>query len=168
MGSSEMAVVKCGHGLTRSVSSLPVLAPPRRHLPQPIIDNPNSLLSGDHTRTICKPTPTARKGGIMMFAVKTLQCLGCKCPISDEEATLCGRCRPKEAEIFMTKALKVFFFFLFFFPKKKTTALEERREHLLQECARSCSLSEVVARVPMCATGRGRTADGRRVALLHR
>ena len=76
-------------------------------LRQPIIDNPNSLLSGDHTRTICKPTPTARKGGIMMFAVKTLQCLGCKCPISDEEATLCGRCRPKEAEIFMTKAFKV-------------------------------------------------------------
>lgn len=83
------------------------LSKPLLRIFEPIIDNPQSLLSGDHTRTICKPTPTARKGGIMMFAVKTLSCLGCKCPITDAEATLCVRCKPKEAEIFMGKSFRV-------------------------------------------------------------
>jgi DNA polymerase delta subunit 1 len=54
------------------------LSKPLLRIFEPIIDNPNSLLNGDHTRTISKPTPTARKGGIMMFAVKTFKCLGCK------------------------------------------------------------------------------------------
>lgn len=40
---------------------------------QPIIDNPSALLHGDHTRSIVKKTPTARAGGIMMFAVKKLK-----------------------------------------------------------------------------------------------
>mmetsp|Transcript_74772 Transcript_74772/g.146257 ORF Transcript_74772/g.146257 Transcript_74772/m.146257 type:complete len:332 (-) Transcript_74772:280-1275(-) len=82
------------------------LSKPLLRIFEPIIDNPNTLLNGDHTRTISKPTPTARKGGIMMFAVKTLKCLGCKVPISDAEATLCQRCRPKEAEIYMQKVAK--------------------------------------------------------------
>jgi DNA polymerase delta subunit 1 len=83
------------------------LSKPLLRIFEPIIDNPQSLLSGDHTRTISKPTPTARKGGIMMFAVKTLKCMSCKSPISDEEKTLCQRCKPREAEIFMQKAAKV-------------------------------------------------------------
>ena len=40
---------------------------------QPIIDNPAALLHGEHTRSIVKKTPTARAGGIMMFAVKKLK-----------------------------------------------------------------------------------------------
>eukprot|EP00615_Pteridomonas_danica_P017272 CAMPEP_0114407324 /NCGR_PEP_ID=MMETSP0102-20121206/21866_1 /TAXON_ID=38822 ORGANISM="Pteridomonas danica, Strain PT" /NCGR_SAMPLE_ID=MMETSP0102 /ASSEMBLY_ACC=CAM_ASM_000212 /LENGTH=209 /DNA_ID=CAMNT_0001573753 /DNA_START=173 /DNA_END=798 /DNA_ORIENTATION=- len=54
-----------------------------------------------------KPTPVAKKGGIMMFAVKTLKCLGCKASITDEEATLCVLCKPKEGEYFMQKIAKV-------------------------------------------------------------
>ena len=83
------------------------LSKPLLRIFEPIIENPNSLLSGDHTRCISKPTPTARKGGIMMFAVKTLKCMGCKTPISDEEKTLCHRCKPREAELFMQKVAKV-------------------------------------------------------------
>ena len=50
----------------------------------------------------------AKKGGIMMFAVKTVQCLGCKTPISDKaQGNLCTRCRPREGEIYMQKAAKV-------------------------------------------------------------
>jgi hypothetical protein len=39
---------------------------------------------GDHTRTVCKPTPTAKAGGIMMFTVKTEKCMGCKTLIADK------------------------------------------------------------------------------------
>ena len=81
------------------------LSKPLQRIFEPIIENTDTLLSGDHTRTICKPTPTAKKGGIMMFAVKTAQCLGCKTPISDKEhGSLCPRCRSREAEIYMQKS----------------------------------------------------------------
>ena len=83
------------------------LSKPLQRIFEPIIDNTETLLSGDHTRVIRKPTPTARKGGIMMFAVKTLKCLGCKTPISDEERTFCLNCRPREPEIFMQKVAQV-------------------------------------------------------------
>ena len=42
------------------------LSKPLQRIFEPIIENTDTLLSGDHTRTICKPTPTAKKGGIMM------------------------------------------------------------------------------------------------------
>ena len=61
---------------------------------EPIIDNTSSLFVGDHTRTIAKPTPSARTG-IMAFAVKKLKCLGCKTPITEEEATVCAHCKPR-------------------------------------------------------------------------
>lgn len=41
---------------------------------QPIMDSSvSTLLQGEHTRSIVKKTPTARAGGIMMFAVKKLK-----------------------------------------------------------------------------------------------
>ncbi|KAM3570512.1 hypothetical protein VYU27_007436, partial [Nannochloropsis oceanica] len=84
------------------------LSNPLTRLFEPIIDNPESLLSGDHTRSIARPTPTAKAGGIMMFAVKKLKCLGCKTPIPEtEKSTLCLHCRPREAEIYTQKALEV-------------------------------------------------------------
>ena len=45
---------------------------------EPIIENPAVLLSGDHTRSIKKAAPVARKGAITMFAVKQQKCLGCR------------------------------------------------------------------------------------------
>mmetsp|Transcript_16317 Transcript_16317/g.19295 ORF Transcript_16317/g.19295 Transcript_16317/m.19295 type:complete len:430 (-) Transcript_16317:322-1611(-) len=90
---------------------------------EPIIGNPQTLFTGDHTRSICKPTPVAKKGGIMMFAVKTLKCLGCKASITDEEATLCVLCKPKEGEYFMQKIAKV-------------QELEESFSRLWTECQR--------------------------------
>lgn len=50
-----------------------VFSPGRPLWLQPIIDNPSALLHGEHTRSIVKKTPTARAGGIMMFAVKKLK-----------------------------------------------------------------------------------------------
>jgi DNA polymerase delta subunit 1 len=69
---------------------------------EPIIGNPQSLLSGDHTRTVCKPTPTAKAGGIMMFAVKKFKCMGCKAPMAENQP-LCVNCKSKETEIYLQK-----------------------------------------------------------------
>jgi len=69
---------------------------------EPIIDNVSSLFTGDHTRTISKPTPTV-KAGIMAFAVKTNRCLACKAPLPGGEGTLCAHCKPKEAEVYRKK-----------------------------------------------------------------
>ncbi|CAM9288465.1 unnamed protein product [Ectocarpus sp. 8 AP-2014] len=83
------------------------LSKPLSRLFEPIIDNPSALLHGEHTRSIVKKTPTARAGGIMMFAVKKLKCMGCKAPISEKEKTLCAHCRPKEGDIYSAKLREV-------------------------------------------------------------
>jgi DNA polymerase delta subunit 1 len=82
------------------------LSNPLTRLFEPIIDNPETLLTGDHTRTIAKPTPMGK--GITMFAVKKLKCMGCKTPIaSNGGGSLCAHCKPREAEIYTAKALEV-------------------------------------------------------------
>ena len=87
------------------------LSNPLTRIFEPIISNPSSLLSGEHTRTVCKPTPTAKAGGIMMFAVKKEKCLGCKTLITtkdnqsgtDKLSPLCLNCQSRENEIYMSK-----------------------------------------------------------------
>lgn len=85
------------------------LSNPLTRIFEPIIPNPQSLLSGEHTRIISKPTPVAKAGGIMMFAVKTEKCMGCKVVISAKDkstrtgAPLCKNCESKEGEIYMQK-----------------------------------------------------------------
>ena len=79
------------------------LSGPITRLFEPIISNPQSLLTGSHTLNISKPTPTAQKGGIMMFAVKKTKCLNCKAPISANEKTLCKHCKPYEGDFFQSK-----------------------------------------------------------------
>ncbi|KAG5179249.1 hypothetical protein JKP88DRAFT_270411 [Tribonema minus] len=80
------------------------LAKPLTRLFEPIIENPQTLLAGAHTRTVVKKTPAARKGGIVMFAtVKKNKCMACKTPMDDGEGTLCKHCAPREAEIYQQK-----------------------------------------------------------------
>lgn len=83
------------------------LSNPLTRIFEPIIPNPQSLLSGEHTRTVCKPTPTAKAGGIMMFAVKKEKCLGCKSLITEKEkvenSPLCVNCVEKGADIYLSK-----------------------------------------------------------------
>ena len=43
---------------------------------EPIMENPESLLVGDHTRVRSIPTP--KSGGIVGFTVKKASCIGCK------------------------------------------------------------------------------------------
>lgn len=80
------------------------LSKPLVRIFEPIIDNvEKNLLQGDHTRKIFKPTPTAKKGSLMMFASKKATCLGCKVPIKDVGGNLCEYCIPKESQIYLEK-----------------------------------------------------------------
>ena len=79
------------------------LSNPLTRIFSPIIDNPGSLLSGDHTRVISKPTPTARKGSIMSFAVKTEKCQNCGSLLSKGQTAICSSCAPKLPEIYANK-----------------------------------------------------------------
>jgi DNA polymerase delta subunit 1 len=80
------------------------LAKPLTRIFEPIIDDvEKKLLQGDHTRKIFIPTPSARKGNLMMFAVKQAQCLGCKAGIDGKKGYLCKHCKPREAEIYISK-----------------------------------------------------------------
>ena len=78
------------------------LSEPIKRLFEPIVDNTNSLLAGDHTRRIRKAMPT--NGGLMKFAVVTARCLGCKASMpSGSTDPLCSNCVPQTVEIYYTK-----------------------------------------------------------------
>lgn len=80
------------------------LSKPLTRIFEPIIDDvEKSLLQGDHTRKIFIPTPSARKGSLMMFAVKTATCIGCKAAVEPTKGYLCKHCLPRQAEIYLEK-----------------------------------------------------------------
>ncbi|KAF7308685.1 DNA polymerase [Mycena chlorophos] len=93
------------------------LSKPLMRIFEPILgEKANSLLSGDHTRTIQIATPTV--GGLMKFAVKQVTCLGCKTPLrggnSVKNGAVCKDCRPRMGELYQrqisaTSALQVQF-----------------------------------------------------------
>ena len=57
------------------------LSKPLMRIFEPIMgDKANSLLAGDHTRSVTIATPTT--GGLMGFVKKTLTCLGCRSPLT--------------------------------------------------------------------------------------
>ncbi|KAJ3039452.1 DNA-directed DNA polymerase delta [Rhizophlyctis rosea] len=75
------------------------LSKPLMRIFEPILGNKaNSLLAGDHTRTISVAAPTI--GGLMKFAVKTATCLGCKTPLKKNESAVCQHCKPRTADMY--------------------------------------------------------------------
>ncbi len=83
------------------------LSNPLTRIFEPIIPNPQTLLTGDHTRTVCKPTPTSKVGGIMSFAVKKETCMGCRTLVAEKDklpgTPLCRNCSAKESELYAAK-----------------------------------------------------------------
>ena len=51
--------------------------------------------AGEHTRSIAITTPSVASAGIMRFAKKKAQCLGCRQLLDDASATLCSHCKPQ-------------------------------------------------------------------------
>eukprot|EP00760_Papus_ankaliazontas_P000551 PhM_4_TR10095/c0_g1_i1/m.19641/K02327/POLD1; DNA polymerase delta subunit 1 len=76
---------------------------PLKRLFEGIIDNPDSLLNGDHTRHISVALPNKVAGGIMKFAKVNLQCLGCRSPLSAADGTraVCKNCQDQEVELYL-------------------------------------------------------------------
>ncbi|KAK5034457.1 DNA-directed DNA polymerase delta [Exophiala sideris] len=86
------------------------LANPLGRIFEPILGEKraNSLLAGDHTRSISVAAPTL--GGLMKFAKKTQTCMGCKKPlVGKEEAqgAVCENCRPRIGELYTKHVKKV-------------------------------------------------------------
>ncbi len=86
------------------------LANPLGRIFEPILGEKkaNSLLAGDHTRSISVAAPTL--GGLMKFAKKTQTCMGCKKPlVGKEEAkgAVCENCRPRIGELYTKHVNKV-------------------------------------------------------------
>ncbi|KAJ7718487.1 DNA polymerase family B-domain-containing protein [Mycena maculata] len=102
------------------------LSKPLMRIFEPILgEKANSLLSGDHTRTIQIATPTV--GGLMKFAVKTVTCLGCKTPLrannSVKNGALCKDCKPRMGELYQKQI-------------STTSALQVRFSRLWTQCQR--------------------------------
>ncbi|KIK61596.1 hypothetical protein GYMLUDRAFT_42607 [Collybiopsis luxurians FD-317 M1] len=80
------------------------LSKPLMRIFEPILgEKANSLLTGEHTRTIQIATPTV--GGLMKFAVKTVTCLGCKTALRannslNKNGAVCKNCRPRMGELY--------------------------------------------------------------------
>ncbi|ORZ22880.1 DNA polymerase family B-domain-containing protein [Lobosporangium transversale] len=75
------------------------LSKPLMRIFEPILgDKAESLLTGDHTRTIQVSTPSI--GGLMKFAVKTATCLGCKTPLKKDESAVCSGCKSRAPELY--------------------------------------------------------------------
>ncbi|KAF9974253.1 DNA-directed DNA polymerase delta [Actinomortierella ambigua] len=98
------------------------LSKPLLRIFEPILgEKAESLLSGDHTRTIQVSTPSV--GGLMRFAVKTLTCLGCKTPLKKGESAVCGQCKDRAPELYQRQMNVV-------------NALEVRYARLWTQCQR--------------------------------
>ncbi|KAF5316080.1 hypothetical protein D9619_006143 [Psilocybe cf. subviscida] len=100
------------------------LSKPLLRIFEPILgEKANSLLSGDHTRTIQIATPTV--GGLMKFAKKTVTCLGCKTPLRGKECNgaLCKNCKPRMQELYQKQIIT-------------TSELQVRFSRLWTQCQR--------------------------------
>ncbi|CAM1508366.1 Fc.00g052140.m01.CDS01 [Cosmosporella sp. VM-42] len=79
------------------------LAKPLGRIFEPILGatKAQSLLTGDHTRTISVAAPSV--GGLMKFAKKTQTCMGCKKPLmgkDEKEGAVCSNCAPRVGELY--------------------------------------------------------------------
>ncbi|KNH04195.1 DNA polymerase delta catalytic subunit [Perkinsela sp. CCAP 1560/4] len=78
------------------------LSLPIQRLFEGIIESPESLIQGSHTRHISIVTPSKAAGGIMKFAKVNLQCLACRTPMTaTEKGAVCTTCKPKEMQVFL-------------------------------------------------------------------
>ena len=81
------------------------LSKPLMRIFEPIIENPESLLRGEHTAKVSRATPSASKGSIMMFAKKKEKCLfpGCNVPLSGSSKVVCGNHRGREGDVYRSQ-----------------------------------------------------------------
>eukprot|EP01100_Stratorugosa_tubuloviscum_P014987 TRINITY_DN834_c0_g1_i1.p1 TRINITY_DN834_c0_g1~~TRINITY_DN834_c0_g1_i1.p1 ORF type:complete len:904 (-),score=332.36 TRINITY_DN834_c0_g1_i1:166-2877(-) len=80
------------------------LANPLLRIFEPIMENPKTLLYGEHTRTITRAVPTSLAGNIIQFTQKKSTCIGCRIILSsNDDGLLCEFCKPRAAQIYREK-----------------------------------------------------------------
>ncbi|KAK2962524.1 putative DNA polymerase delta catalytic subunit [Blattamonas nauphoetae] len=106
------------------------LAKPLERLFKPIMgDGFKSLLNGEHTRVIRKPSKvTAQATGMLQFVGVVRTCINCKARMGkDEQGAVCTKCKPKEPELFMDA-------------QRSASRAEEQYSQVHAQCQR-CSMS---------------------------
>ncbi|KAI8807077.1 hypothetical protein BJ742DRAFT_748288 [Cladochytrium replicatum] len=83
------------------------LSKPLLRIFEPILgDKVNTLLTGDHTRSVQIAAPTT--GGLMRFAVKVPTCLGCKVPLKPGgDPAVCPNCKPMVSKLYSRQLFSV-------------------------------------------------------------
>ncbi|EPQ63016.1 Bgt-5492 [Blumeria graminis f. sp. tritici] len=102
------------------------LAKPLGRIFEPILGEikANSLLAGDHTRSITVAAPSL--GGLMKFTKKTFTCMGCKKPLVSKDelgGAVCSTCGPRLGELYQKTISRV-------------SDLEDRFGRLWTQCQR--------------------------------
>lgn len=102
------------------------LSKPLLRIFEPILKNPQELLTGDHTRVVHVSTSTL--GAMSKFAVKLDSCYGCKAGLKKEDIEItgglvCKHCKPRLPDYYMRQL-------------ETTTDLEERFSRLWTQCQR--------------------------------
>ncbi len=102
------------------------LSKPLLRIFEPILKNPQELLSGDHTRVVHVSSSTL--GAMAKFAVRLESCYGCKAALKKEDIAItgglvCQHCKPRLPDLYMHQ-LEV------------TGKLEVRFSQLWTECQR--------------------------------
>ena len=76
------------------------LSKPLLRLFDSILPDAKILLTGDHTRSVLKLTPSIHVG-LMRFTKKSQKCLGCRVPVADDHPCICENCQPRHAELYL-------------------------------------------------------------------
>lgn len=97
------------------------LSKPLMRVFEPILTNPNELLSGDHTR--CVSVTSGTSGVMSKFVVKVESCLGCKATLRKGQSIVCDHCKPRMSEIYLRHV-------------NSLNSLEDRYSRLWTQCQR--------------------------------
>lgn len=73
------------------------LTQPLMRVFEAVMDDPRSLVRGEHTRHVVVKAPTKCVGGLMKFVSARLHCVACRTPI--ESGALCEQCEPTAPDV---------------------------------------------------------------------
>eukprot|EP00698_Gefionella_okellyi_P019960 TRINITY_DN6205_c0_g1_i1.p1 TRINITY_DN6205_c0_g1~~TRINITY_DN6205_c0_g1_i1.p1 ORF type:complete len:1093 (-),score=275.65 TRINITY_DN6205_c0_g1_i1:45-3323(-) len=81
------------------------LQQPLFRLFEPLMEHPNSLFTGAHTRAVTVVKST--HGAMSKFTVRTQTCLQCKTALKSHETTVCASCKVHEPSVYHKTVAKV-------------------------------------------------------------
>jgi DNA polymerase delta subunit 1 len=80
-----------------------LLKPVARLLEPLVRDVEHELTSGDHVRSVVKPSAATAAGALGKFVNIGHRCPGCRAALRGGDAAVCPSCEPRHAELYMEK-----------------------------------------------------------------